>query len=233
MTTTEVREKPILFNSEMVRAILDGRKTVTRRPVKPQPLTLRGGGIQFPWATFFANGTVHTWDRDGVGGENWNANEHPSENKYAESLKRTPYEGACPFGQVGDLLWVRETFLEQECVCQASPAALRSGCRFCSGRGLDVIYKTDHPNLVGFKPNIHMPRWAARIFLEVTDVRVERLRDISEADAMADGGWTYATCPFHKAPVKSFEQLWDAIYGKEFPWASNPWVWRVEFRRLP
>jgi hypothetical protein len=163
-TAVEVKERQIPFSTDMVKAILSGAKTQTRRPVKPQP--------DFEVAVFAYEGGTH-----------WEAWSH----QVVGERGHLAMDFECPFGEPGDRLWVRETFMEQECVCQAAPAALRSSCQFCSGRGMDVIYKTDHPNLVGYKPSIHMPRWASRLTLEVIGVKVERLQDISEADALAEG----------------------------------------------
>lgn len=83
-----------------------------------------------------------------------------------------------------------------------------------------------------WRPAIFMPRHASRLTLEITDVRVELLQDISEENALADGGWKYTNCPVHKNPQESFHLLWDSINGKRHPWESNPWVWVLGFRKL-
>jgi hypothetical protein len=194
-----MKDYPLLFTDEMVRAILEGRKTQMRRPCKPQP-TEENGDILFPWASFFANGTVHTWDRNGVGGENWNVKDHPGENKFSEALKRTQYVNATPFGGPGDRLTVRECW-----------------------------------------PGTTLTRHSTQIRLPVTDVRVGRIQDISEAEACAEGvmplpdnDTTLAnylarrSSSRHKA---AFTFLWDAIYAdKGLGWDDNPWVFAGTFK---
>jgi len=176
-----MKERPILFSGPMVRAILDGRKTMTRRVVK--------------WK-YGENGTpacpIESVDRfaDIVQG-------------LAENLSGDPVpfcEAKCPFGVPGDRLWVRETW-------QDIGAADRP----------EYVYAADGEWSGKWRPSIHMPRWASRITLEVVSVRVDRLEDISEEDAKAEG---YASA--------------DEFLGA--PWAvsvgPNPWVWVVEFRRM-
>ncbi|HFF8969403.1 hypothetical protein [Serratia marcescens] len=176
-----MKERPVIFNGEMVRAILDGRKTQTRRALnwKRQPYTEmaeRDDGSLWPWA------------EDGErGGDIW---------------------FSCPFGEVGDRLWVRETFGD------------------CGNR---LVYRADTEDgaasqVKRWVPSIHMPRWASRITLEITGVRVERLQDISEADAIAEGGTKHFN-------IDWFGPLWASIYGVD-SWNSNPWVWVIEFRRV-
>lgn len=203
MTTVAVKEKPILFSAPMVRAILDGRKSQTRRIVKPQPqwrlgyMAVDGGAIQC-----------------GV--------DYPDG---ADDFVR------CPYGRTGDRLWVRETFW------------LRNhGNTF---RGLGIDYKAGgnkhipKPAKVGrlccWRPSIHMPRWASRITLEITGVRVERLNDISEEDAEAEGATSqdrHFRCGNELFGCRSgFAILWSKINGPD-SWDANPWVWVVEFKRL-
>lgn len=125
----------------------------------------------------------------------------------------------CPYGKPGDRLWVREGFRE-----------MKSG----------IDYKADHEYRIGFtwKPSIHMPRKFSRITLEVVSVRVERLHEISEADAKAEGMLLidepmHADEPIERYSARArFRAEWEKINGKKHPWASNPWVWRIEFRRV-
>lgn len=183
-----MKERPILFSGETVRAILEGRKTQTRRACK-----FRLGQDE-----------VMTELRDG-------------------SLKRT--EECSPYGKPGDRLWVRETWAKQEFHTQP----------------LKIRYRADHDDEAGlpwsWKPSIHMPRWASRINLEITGIRVERVQDISEEDAEAEGvhgcdwghGMDYGGKPCY---CKPFEALWDSINAKRgYSWDSNPWVWVVEFKQ--
>jgi len=171
-------EHPILFNTDMVKAILDGRKTQTRRIIKPQPFL----GDKF---------------------QNYE-----------------PQVGKCPYGYEGDRLWVRETFAEP------------------FGKGMGVIYRADYgENLHTWKPSIFMPRWASRITLEVTAVRVERLQEISGKDAQQEGfPWhgIGATLQFgYRPPLTWFSDLWDSLNAKRgYGWSNNPWVWCISFRKI-
>lgn len=189
-----VRERPILFSSPMVRAILAGTKTQTRRLVTPQPVD--GDTIQresSPGQTFIVGRL-----RD-------------SENAW----RVLP----CPYGVPGDRLWVRETF------------------RMGYGSGM-AHYRADEDECAGgpWTPSIHMPRFASRISLEVTSVRVERLQAISEEDAIGEGA--RFGCPDcadlcgHETSLAAFVDLWDSINGKRAPWSSDPWVWVLGFRRM-
>lgn len=201
-----MRERPILFSGPMVRAILDGKKTQTRRVISPvQP---RADGL-------------------------WPAGRDPVPD--------------CPFGRVGDRLWVRETW--RPCM-----EAWRSYVEYkAGGPELDNLDRDDlltvkklalrfpgakkERKSEAWHPSLHMPRWASRLVLEVTGVRVERLQEISEEDAQAEGlrplrvdpalGWGDDL----DVPARTkFSILWDKLNGKRTPWASNPWVWVVEFK---
>ena len=186
-------DRPILFSAEMVRAILHGRKTQTRRVVK---LTA-DGHVQAP--------SKHL---------RW----YPTDPGAIQ---------ACRYGQAGDLLWVRETW-----------------ARHASG----VDYAADfaavsRPQAGPWRPSIHMPRWASRITLRTTDIRVERLQDISEDDARAEGamwhdggtywhsGWSHDYSDVHADAYSSFARLWNKINGPG-AWDANPWVWAISFERV-
>ena len=147
-------------------------------------------------------------------------------------------ERACPYGQPGDRLWVRETFAH----------IYRDNSKPEQRRDDDVAYRADHPGLDEYaygswKPSIHMPRWASRITLEITRVRLGRLNAITEADCVAEGiektahdfwrlyGPHYGANATY-SPRTSFRTLWESINGAE-SWAADPWVWVVEFKRLP
>lgn len=227
-----MKERPIIFNAEMVRAILDGRKTQTRRVMKVQPESPELGLSRITEAKNSSDTGKYFWSLSDALGSRPRSKLFP-----------------CPFGQVGDRLWVRET-------CQAKE--LESG--------LDVIcYPADdveipvkaHPldagNWIdlyryrgkeGIKvPSIHMPRHACRLLLEITDVRVERLGDISNDDAKAEGVTpagellpdfpdTFLTPKGDYATARvAFHRLWESIYGTE-SWQANPWCWVIEFKRV-
>lgn len=257
MPSIAAKERPILFSSPMVRALLAGRKTQTRRIIKPQPKIGDDGATLFPWASFWPNGTVHTWDRDGNGGQNWDANEFPNEDRYSAALRRTAYTNPCRYGKVGNRLWVRETFCRPtmgDCLNRDSPAWSH-----------DVEYAADcgrmrHVNMQGFttslsdfrwRPSIHMPKWASRIALEITDVRVQQVRSISHLDAMAEGIVECDIPPDEEGPLRvgymphpddgksgldvspihTFQRLWKAIYG-DGSWQRNDWIWAITYKRV-
>lgn len=225
-----MKERPILFSADMVLAILAGRKTQTRRPVKPQPYTI-------PWRDAYGNADEALF---------W---------RYDESREDWPYPRFCPYGQPGDRLWVRETFQEffDDEIMPLRPRGPRGrlGSPSTPGRLSYVFYRADGPMPVqsplgraNWRPSIHMPRWASRITLEITDVRVERVQDITEADAMAEGcpgekGFVWGQEVEIQAPQEQYHHLWDSIYypgiykkPTPFRWDANPWVWVIEFRRV-
>lgn len=209
-----MKERPILFSAPMVRAILSGQKTQTRRIVKPQPHVAQPGPI--PGAGICA---ITTPDDQRLG-------------RLGKVIQ-------CPYGQPGDRLWVRENF------CQDGQWCLRLGAepddpagRFWSGSSR-ILYAADQHaelpppidsmNTWRSRPSIHMPRWASRILLEITGVRVQRLQDISEDDAYAEGV-THAEQGGINAR-DGFSVLWNKINGAG-SWAANPWVWAMQFRRV-
>ena len=221
-----MKERPILFSGPMVRAILEGRKTQTRRPVKPQPPAyideLYGGELRqrAPYQLeCHESGCVL-----GYGFEDDNGQLYQ-----------------CPFGVPGDRLWVRETFgLGWRDGCGGYSALRPTGEQY--DRPDKVFFKADFPDddekngKRCWRPSIHMPRWASRITLEVVSVRVERVRDISEEDAQAEGvewpaPWSGVGGVTHPTCIDAFRELWESVYGAE-SWHSNQWVWVVEFNRV-
>ncbi|QIE86976.1 MULTISPECIES: hypothetical protein [Pseudomonas aeruginosa group] len=219
------RENPILFNGGMVRAILDGRKRVTRRLVKPAfPASVTE---VLPYA-----GSPEAW---------MPARPGEPESPWEEQTR------LCPYGKPGDRLWVREAWVADAQVDSIAPRDLsqgepiwypadgsirQTGCAMVSkGKG---------------RPSIHMPRWASRILLEVTAVRVERLHDINEEQAQAEGiiphcrgGWHWHRHnpqdldDWHQfgyvTARRAFQDLWTSTGGD---WDANPWVWVIEFKLL-
>lgn len=258
-----MKERPILFSSPMVRAILDGRKVQTRRLVKPQP--------------------AHScrYEMNGAGDKALHIADGPRSG--AAAVRKTlfvpvkatsaDHRLSCPYGAPGDRLWVREAW--QKFAYGYDPiSADRFGGEFapfvgvCNGTPLRwrACYSADGPlehptdGHARWRPSIHMPRWASRITLEVTGLRVQRLQDISEEDARAEGVQLHEGAPMcpchgeeedpgpHHLPTcawrdKDFDPtgspyrdefaiLWNTINGKRAPWASNPWAWVVEFKRV-
>ena len=204
-----MKERPILFSAPMVRAILAGTKTQTRRAMRDQ--VIEPGIVRMT-----RPGCCEIVNEHGISIPGF----------------------SCPYGQPGDRMWVRETFAH----------IYRDNRRPDERRDDDVAYKADHQGLDEYaygswKPSIHMPRWASRITLEITGVRVERLQDISEADAISEGiesayeSWRdYRTdpavnFPCADSPISSYQTLWESINGPG-SWEANPWVWVLEFKRI-
>lgn len=189
-----MKEIPILFNTEMVRALLSGRKTMTRRMIKPNNFVFKS-----------------------------------LQNKVLASYFNSYDHGFCPYGQPGDILWVREMFSKNE-------NRLIYRANVCS--------KFDLPDDFKWKPSIHMPKDACRIFLKVKSVRVERLKDITQEDSMSEGIFDYEDGTYKNyftqkglrekdgveclLPKGSFQSLWCSINGVK-SWDENPWVWVIEF----
>ncbi len=207
----------MIFNAEMVRALLDGRKTQTRRPIiwkqtRFTEIGEREDGSKWPWS----EDAEHACDF-------W----HP-----------------CPFGAVGDRIWVREAFRVHSRATDVATLVYKASERNSwteQTRRVPVAVCNKPATPEKWTPSLHMPRWASRILLEITDVRVERLNAINEHDAQAEGvaklrggfwkhyqpGWTQ-----HQLSARgSFVTLWKSIYGDE-SWNSNPWVWVIKFKRI-
>jgi len=209
-------ERPILFSGKMVRAILDGRKTQTRRVIKPQHIKLDGGGHPY-----IDMGHPDEWDGAG--------------------LRR---DVRCPYGQPGDRLWVRETWATPGNYDDIKPSELSASCfthadlayRATEPYG-DAYYR--------WRPSIFMPRWISRITLTVTSVRVQRVQNIVPMDCYAEGAYTAQdiTNAYHglrcwgqqleiEFALQSFKQLWNSINAKRGSgWDTNPWVWVISFAR--
>ncbi|MGS8105888.1 hypothetical protein [Escherichia coli] len=186
-----MKERGMIFNDEMVRAILGGNKTQTRRIVEEK---------------FYGRAVA------------------------AELLAKH-----CPYGQPGDRIWVRETYRVHGKATDVATLVYRASVRNSWTEQthrvpVDVCNK---PVSEKWTPSIHMPRWASRILLEITDVRVERLHDMSEADAKAEGATpaTYKITPSEAVYRVGFGDIWRSIYGQD-NWLSNPWVWVIEFKRI-
>ncbi|MDC7941329.1 hypothetical protein [Raoultella ornithinolytica] len=230
-----MKERGMIFNGEMVRALLDGRKTQTRRIVKGTD-----GAVKF----------CKEWNINGeeffvVLGEK----DHTGMNPVLGAI-------SCPLGAVGDRIYVRETWAilgnEDGCcidweekLCKADERSAariyRASCEQKPGNyGLwsipdDADWKPhtkDHQYEGAWRPSIHMPRWASRILLEITDVRVERLASVSDEDAGKEG-YPADPSPFGGPMDKWlwFRQLWDGIYPEQ-SFKHNPWVWVIEFKRV-
>lgn len=217
---TAVRERPILFSGPMIKAILSGQKTVTRRVIKPQPP--EGSEI----ATI---NEAEGW---------WEVAALPGFGGCMPNVSRGAI--ACPYGEAGDRLWVRETFRVTGAsgyggVTNAVSIEYRAG-------GAKIFpatweqYDKAAGNTEGWRPSIVLPRWASRITLEVVSVRIERVQDITPQDAAAEGfdlhSWSERGVLSRDA-LMGFRDLWDKLNGpRGFGWDSNPFVWVISFRRI-
>ncbi|MCX7509460.1 ASCH domain-containing protein [Delftia tsuruhatensis] len=208
-----MKERPILFSGSMVRALLAGTKTQTRRVVKPQPDSRPG--MECTRVLFKNRKGDLVLD------------------EAAEAKEPRLCAILCPYGQPGDRLWVREAFMHEP-ADYCWEASVSIPCR-----PAETVYRADFPNSQpgeGWKPSIHMPRKLSRISLEITGVRVERLQDINEQDAAAEGVATWAPGALspdslNADPSDQFRWLWSSINGPD-SWSANPWVWVVEFKRV-
>ncbi|AOP43694.1 morphogenetic protein [Edwardsiella piscicida] len=209
-----MKDLPIIFNDEMVRAILSGTKTMTRRPVKDRCLEL--------FEVAASVGECHSLQFCDI----------------ADERSQPYYREFCPFGAVGDRLWVREAYQGPLFDYEQMEAYLEDNSKFekqeyceyrADGGSRPEYYDGDDNLRHGWRPSIHMPRWASRITLEITDVRVERLQDITEGDARSEG--VTLSNPRILSHRDEFRQLWGDIYGCD-GWRSNPWVWVIAFKRV-
>ncbi|HBR4272319.1 morphogenetic protein [Klebsiella pneumoniae] len=210
---TKITERGMIFNAEMVRAILDGRKTQTRRIIKPQPEATLSGSLSGKWLSRPLNGLLLPKIED--------------------------IAIHCPFGVVGDRIWVRETFqgplfdydlMDSYCK-DPTPVEKPEFCVYkADGVPAPEFYDADDELHSCWRPSIHMPRWASRILLEITDVRVERLKSISDRDALREG-CSAADMKSGDCVADVFARLWASIYGSD-SWNANPWVWVIEFKRV-
>ena len=257
-------ERPIIFSGEMVRAILDGRKTKTRRPITHVKKILGGAVTEFqesdtPGYDFIMRDKRKCWN----------------------DLRKEDLLRRCPFGQVGDRLWVRETFCLEHQVERddlppfddGRPIRWEFAGMESDPEGADMWvqphYRATDPTpelayedsdgepTVRWKPSIHMPRWASRITLEITEIRVERVQEITEKEAKAEGARKFTNLPpdpslypYGNEPRWSMEEpksvreclgsaryafanLWERLYAKKgLGWYANPWVWVLTFRRV-
>ncbi|HIH9431494.1 TPA: morphogenetic protein [Klebsiella variicola subsp. variicola] len=219
-----MKERGMIFNGEMVRAILDGRKTQTRRIMKLQPKPSKSRPGDFWFSSKKLESMVHVSDLA------------PGNSPIAD-YHLFIQEHCCPFGAVGDRIWVRETFqgplfdydlMDSYCK-DPTPFEKPEFCVYkADGVPAPEFYDADDELHCCWRPSIHMPRWASRILLEITSVRVERLRSMSQDDARAEGVIA-ASGPMEAG--LAFRELWDSIYGEE-SWKANPWVWVIEFKRV-
>jgi hypothetical protein len=228
----DMKEQPIIFQGEMIRAILDGRKTMMRKPIKPQPEWISGAWY---WKSLkYDNGMgVHYFHTTGLNG-------------IMDAWLR-----ACPHGQPGDRLWVRETWYCDHMHVQSGPYLKPDDWQDGWFEELMYFKASDdaghghcYSGFAGetfqcpWKPSIHMPRWASRITLEITDVKVERLQEIRINDVLSEGFPTTCEMQFdaeYRAwTMDNFSRYWNSLYPQkpEYQWKANPWVWVISFKKI-
>jgi hypothetical protein len=212
----KVKERPILFSTPMVQAILEGRKTQTRRVIKPSRYQRK-----------YADGQLSETELNNAA-------------KLSYEVMLGQNENTCPYGQIGNRLWVRETWAGQDfavCCEDAKP-----NYRGKDGFYHPVIHKAGKENYawgMSGEPKWHSGRFmfkiSTRIWLEITEIRVQRLQEISEEDAVAEG--TQSVTELKGKHVQAvwnerqvYKNIWDSINGKTHPWESNDWVWAISFK---
>jgi hypothetical protein len=200
-----MKERPTIMSGESVRAILDGRKTVTRRVIKPQASP--------PPARFVYFGSGNLWIAESNSGKVGIFN---------------PNHVKCPYGKIGDRLWVRETWAEAHYWTNDIDSETPIYRAFDDKTAIKKVV---------WKSPVTMPRWASRLTLEITDIRVERLQGITEEQAIAEGmygDFMMAVGSFgnkHESVITQYHIVWNSLNAKHcYPWASNPWVWVLEFK---
>lgn len=215
-----MKDKPIIFSGPMVQAILEGRKTMTRRVMKPAKRNRegykQGNGL---WV-------------DGYGTED-RPNEHIKDYSVSPVWQRKDYyiKDFAPY-KPGDSLWVRETWASWCDECDSNQGTGYDDATCGHGDCNRYAYKADNKGCPGgkWRPSIHMPKEAARIWLEVTNVRVERLQEITYDDCLREGLWDYGT---DVDTLAAFQDLWQKLNAKRgYGWEVNPWVWVIEFRKV-
>jgi hypothetical protein len=220
-----MKERPIIFSAEMVRAIMEDRKTQTRRVVKPQPPPHHWEDHPYHYIS------LKLLDTDSGYSMRF-------QHILGDTNSDDPFWVTCPYGKPGDRLWVRET-------CYKWTGCGRAPSRFSCIGGPQICYADDPEfgvqaqqesvsanSCVVTVPSIHMPRWASRITLEITDIHVERVQSISGPDCWAEG--IEYDSEKNGSVVHTFEDLWDSINGEKDgrSWNDNPWVWVVSFKRV-
>lgn len=216
-----MKERPIIMGTESVQGILDGRKTHTRRVMKEPwrvylPQAVRGDG---PLSATRAEPGLYDAEHNRNGAVSVKA----TSNSRMLGIKPAEFEWVCPYGQVGDHLWVKETF-----------------AKFVKGCPQGVSYRADHLDPKGDGPAhpitwrspLFMPRSLCRLTLEIVSIKVERLQDITDEGALAEGvDRTNTSIPTYA--IQRYRKLWDSLNTKRgFPWDANPFVWDISFRRI-
>lgn len=214
-----MRTKPMIFNADMVKALVGGKKTVTRRPVTPAP---EPSGLGYDW-----------WPSNKFGSMIQVSDFESIDSDYKREGTKDIASDACPIANIGDLIWVRETFCHGPCGSAPELTLYRSGHP-------QPELKRKYESVMGdeeikWTPSIHMPRWASRLTLKVTDIRIERVQEITEEQAVMEGMPTDEECQlmavdsglgWYQKPTTWFKELWDRIYNN---WSDNPYVWVIEF----
>ncbi|MBP8541983.1 MULTISPECIES: hypothetical protein [unclassified Citrobacter] len=219
-----MKERGMIFNGEMVRAILDGGKTQTRRIMAIQPEHSEMGLRRVIDSKNGRDNGKYFWSQSD-----------------ARGLKMRSKVFGCPYGEVGDRIWVRETYQGPLFDYEHMESYLEDSSKFekpefcvyrADGKPAPEFYDADDNLHCGWRPSIHMPRWASRLMLEITGLRVERLQVITLGDICKEIGCGLYDFRPATYGFQVWENLWKSIYGED-GWQSNPWVWVIEFKVVP
>ena len=212
-----MKEHSIIFSTDMVKAILENRKTQTRRVMKPQPVLERG---------------VYRWIPRPLNPKRTGQYVDINVSDHSDLMR-----GYCPYGKASDTLWVRESWR-----CEGHGEGGEFAIRYRADNALSIPAIRKYSNGDKWRPSIHMPRWASRISLEILDVRVQRLQEITEEDAQAEGifkrGYWWDIVGegdgiSDKGARDAFPTIWNTINKKrDFGWDQNPFVWVLTFKRV-
>lgn len=212
-----MREHPIIFSGTMMHAILVGKKTMTRRVIGLYTMEERDASAYRPLE---GDWSFYSSTKPGIA-----------------TIHRK-----CPYGRVGDRLWVRESFALLKVAPDIFDTPIKTITQTVEGGRVEIRYAATSRTEEKWRPSIHMPRWASRIILEITDIRVERLQEMSQADCAREGigGVSFDDvvkngCPAQWGNIikKQFQEFWDSINAKRgFGWSVNPLVWVIEFKKV-
>jgi hypothetical protein len=213
--------RPLIFGKNDIQAILAGQETQTRRVIEPQPPAQFYGSMQ---GVFFRDCYELIVDM----GEGLAA---------ASKTLTVKQHFMCPYGKPGDLLWIREGWRTEELANGLDGIRYQADEQF---RPIENTFETAnawceaHQNGKHgdkWRSPLHMPRWASRIALGLINIRAERLQELTDADALAEGVRLHGSTRYAGEAVDGFAKRWDDSNGERHPWESNPWVWKIEFVR--
>ncbi|OQA14340.1 MAG: hypothetical protein BWY63_03198 [Chloroflexi bacterium ADurb.Bin360] len=213
----------LIFSDDDIRAIVTGRKTQTRRVIEPQPPVQSRGSVQGVFFNNLFELIVDAGEELAVAGS---------------KTVKVNQRFLCPYGKPGDCLWIREGWRTEELEDGLDGIRYQADERFrpientfeASNSWCEAHQNGKHGDK--WRSPMHMPRWASRIALGIISICAERLQELTDADALAEGVHLHGTTRYAGEAVDGFVKLWDSANGERHPWESNPWVWKIEFVRL-